>query len=138
MSPQTNSNFHLVIDGIPIDTQKGTTILTAATQNGIYIPTLCAHKDLTPFGACRICIVEVKGRNNYPSACTTPVEDGMEVYTATEKIQQIRSDIVQLIMGEHPSSCLICGLQGCVESNSTMRKVGVTTEIGRASCRERV
>ncbi len=127
MSPLNNSNIHLLIDGIPIEAEKGTTILTAATQNGIYIPTLCAHKDLTPFGACRICIVEVKGRNNFPSACTTPVEEGMEVLTATEKIQQIRRDIVQLIMGEHPSSCLICGLQGCMESNSTMRKVGVTT-----------
>jgi predicted molibdopterin-dependent oxidoreductase YjgC len=127
MSPLNNSNIHLLIDGNPIEAEKGMTILSAATQYGIYIPTLCAHKDLTPFGACRICIVEVKGRNNYPSACTTPVEEGMEVFTATEKIQQIRSDIVQLIMGEHPSSCLICGLQDCLESNSTMRKVGVTT-----------
>lgn len=82
MISSTNSTLHLTIDGIPVETEKGMTILTAATQNQIYIPTLCAHKDLTPFGACRVCIVEVKGRNNYPSACTTPAEEGMEVFTA--------------------------------------------------------
>ncbi|NIN98462.1 MAG: 2Fe-2S iron-sulfur cluster binding domain-containing protein, partial [Anaerolineae bacterium] len=73
-------------------------ILQAAEQNDIYIPTLCAHKDLTPFGGCRMCLVEVEGMRGLPTACTTPLEDGMVIRTHTAQVQAERREILQLIL----------------------------------------
>ena len=82
------------IDNKLLKIEKGMTILEAAEQNGIYIPTLCNFKKLAPFGSCRMCIVEVKGMRGLPTACTTPVEDGMIIKTNTLKIQKERMDIL--------------------------------------------
>jgi formate dehydrogenase alpha subunit len=116
------------IDNQILKVEKGLTILQAAEQNDIYIPTLCAHQELTPFGGCRMCIVEVEGMRGFPTACTTPVEEGMVIRTHTAQIQAERREILQLILSEHTSSCLICEEKDdCKEYMGTIRKAGVTT-----------
>ncbi|MCX6825983.1 MAG: molybdopterin-dependent oxidoreductase [candidate division Zixibacteria bacterium] len=116
------------IDNQFLQVGAGKTILQAAEQNHIYIPTLCAYKDLTPFGGCRMCIVEVDGLRGFPTACTTPVVEGMNIRTNTVQLQNIRSEILQLILSEHPCSCLICDEQEeCKEFSGTIRKATVTT-----------
>jgi formate dehydrogenase alpha subunit len=116
------------IDNKTYRVQRGQTILKAATQNNIYIPTLCAHADLSPYGGCRMCIVEVEGMRNFPTACTTPVEDGMVIRTHTTQIQAVRTEILQLFMSEHPSSCLICDEKNeCKLYSDTIHKAGITT-----------
>ncbi|MBN2187629.1 MAG: FAD-dependent oxidoreductase [Dehalococcoidia bacterium] len=98
----------LTIDGREIEAKKGATVLEAATAAGIYIPALCAHPDLTPFGACRLCIVEIEKMRGFPPACTTPVTEGMVVRTNTPKLQELRRNMLELILSEHPYSCLTC------------------------------
>ncbi len=125
---KTAQKMKIKMDGKLVEAEKGSTILQAAEQNGIYIPTLCTHKELTPFGACRMCVVEVDGMRGYPAACTTPVTEGMEVKTNSKAVQSARVDILQLILSEHPSSCLICGEKDdCRAKQTTVRKAGVTT-----------
>ena len=80
-----------------------------------------------------MCIVEVQGRPNTPTACTTPVEDGMVVETETDKFRELRSDLLRMLLAEHPSACLFCPEnQHCEECMVTLRKAGVTT--GCRSC----
>jgi predicted molibdopterin-dependent oxidoreductase YjgC len=127
MSKQ-NEKVTINIDNQMLEVVKGLTILQAAEQNNIYIPTLCSHKDLTPFGGCRMCIVEVEGMRGFPTACTTPVEQGMIIRTHTAQVQSVRMEILQLILSEHTSSCLICEeKEECKNFMGTIRKAGVTT-----------
>jgi NADPH-dependent glutamate synthase beta subunit-like oxidoreductase/ferredoxin len=92
----------LTIDGKTIEVEAGKTILEAGLQTGIYIPNLCYHPDLSPTGACRLCIVEIEGRKGLPTACSTLVEDGMVVHSNTKKVQELRKDIIWLILSEYP------------------------------------
>ncbi|MGD0309286.1 MAG: molybdopterin-dependent oxidoreductase [Acidobacteriota bacterium] len=116
------------IDNRTLAVPKGLTILEVARRNEIYIPTLCAHKDLTPFGGCRMCIVEVEKMRGLPTACTTPVEEGMVIRTETAQVHAVRLEILQLILSEHTSSCLICDeKEECKRFSTTIRKAGVTT-----------
>lgn len=116
------------IDGRILEIEAGMTILEAARQNGIYIPTLCAHPDLNPFGGCRLCIVEVEGMRGFPTACTTPVAEGMIVKTNTAQVLTERREILNLILSEHPASCLVCDeREDCRDYMNTVRKAGVTT-----------
>jgi len=98
----------LTIDGREIEAKKGATVLEAATAAGIYVPALCSHPDLTPFGACRLCIVEIEKMRGFPPACTTPATEGMVVHTNTPKLQELRRNMLELILSEHPYSCLTC------------------------------
>jgi predicted molibdopterin-dependent oxidoreductase YjgC len=107
---------------------EGVTVLRAAELNGVFIPSLCSHKDLSPFGGCRLCMVEIDGMRGYPLACSTVVQDGMSVLTETTAIREMRRDILELMLSEHPSSCLICTEQAeCRENQYTIRKSGVST-----------
>jgi len=121
----------LTIDGKTIEVEEGKTVLEAAQKGDIYIPTLCAHPDLPPYGACRMCIVEIGGMEGYPASCTTPASNGMVVKTDTPKIKKLRLEVLELILSQHPHSCLICEKR--VECNEhkeyreCIRKVGVTT-----------
>jgi len=118
----------VTINNQPVHVDRAKTVLDAARENSIYIPNLCAHPELIPYGGCRLCIIEVEGRRGYPTACTTLVEEGMTIRTETHALQAIRSDLIQLILSEHPSACLICeGVEGCTGFQETIRKVGVTT-----------
>jgi predicted molibdopterin-dependent oxidoreductase YjgC len=120
--------MNLTINNQRVKTDKVSTILDAALQNDIYIPSLCSHPELTPYGGCRLCIIEIEGRRGYPTACTTLVEEGMIVRTESQALQEMRRDLIQLILSEHPSACLICGdVDGCAGFQETIRKVGVTT-----------
>jgi formate dehydrogenase alpha subunit len=125
---KNSKTFQINMDNRLLEAHRGLTILQAAENNGIYIPTLCAHKELTPFGGCRMCIVEVEGMRGLPTACTTPVEEGMVIRTRTSQVQAERKEILQLILSEHTSSCLICDEKvECKEFMGTIRKAGVTT-----------
>jgi predicted molibdopterin-dependent oxidoreductase YjgC len=102
------ARIKMVIDGNTIEASEEATVLEAALDAGIYIPNLCADPDLEPFGACRLCLVEVDGEDGMPTACTLPVAEGMVVRTDTERINAVRRQIVQLLMSDHPSDCLLC------------------------------
>lgn len=99
---------NLTIDGRKIEARKGTTILEAAHSANIYIPTLCAHPALPAFGACRLCIVEIDGMRGFPTACTTLATEGMIIRTRTTRLQNLRRNIMELILSEHPYYCLTC------------------------------
>jgi len=93
----------LNINGKEIETEAGKTVLEAALQAGIYIPNLCYHPDISPTGACRLCIVEIDGIDDFPTACMMIAKEGMVVHTNTEKIQEYRESIVWLILSEYPA-----------------------------------
>lgn len=118
----------LKIDNKEIKAKTGMSVLEAARQADIYIPTLCHHPQLNPSGSCRLCIVEIKGVRGYPTACTIPAEEGMVVQTNTQRLRSLRCQILELILSEHPYTCLVCDKrEGCDEWMGTIRKVGITT-----------
>ncbi|HSA94441.1 MAG TPA: molybdopterin-dependent oxidoreductase [Acidobacteriota bacterium] len=118
----------LRIDGREITLTGPSTLLEAARANGIDIPSLCDHPQLAPYAACRLCLVEVKGRRGYAPACSTAAEDGLEVTTATPDLQTLRRGILELILAEHPHACLICAEKpACDDYKSTIRKTGEVT-----------
>ena len=99
------------IDGEYVAAQQGQTILEVARASGKYIPTLCWLENLTPVGACRLCIVEVSGVNRLLPACTTPVQDGMSVTTNSEKLKQYRRIALEFLFSERNHSLLRVRLQ---------------------------
>jgi formate dehydrogenase alpha subunit len=116
------------IDHRQVSFPEGVSVLRAAELNDIYIPALCSHKDLTPFGGCRMCIVEIEGMRGYPLSCSTVATEGMKVLTDTVTLREMRKEILQLILSEHPASCLVCSEKDeCRENQYTIRKAGVTT-----------
>lgn len=118
----------LVIDNREIEAKEGITVLEAAEKNNIYIPHLCSHPELTSYGGCRLCIVEIDGIRGYPTSCTAKVKDGMVIRTHSDILRDMRREILQLILSEHPAGCLLCGEQEeCAGTMETIRKVGVTT-----------
>jgi predicted molibdopterin-dependent oxidoreductase YjgC len=121
-------NLRMEINHREVTFPEGASVLRAAELNGIYIPALCSHKDLSPFGSCRMCMVEIEGMRGYPLACDTLAREGMKILTDTVKLKELRSDILQLILSEHPSSCLVCDESDeCRDYQSTIHKTGVTT-----------
>ncbi len=98
----------LTIDGREVKAQAGMTILQAATQAGIYVPTLCADDKLEPYGGCRVCLVEVEGMPGLPASCTTQVRQGMVVTTTNQRIDRVRRTMVQLLMANGHGDCLTC------------------------------
>jgi len=118
----------LTIDGQHLEVDSGKTILEVARQHNIYIPTLCDYPGLPPHGSCRLCIVDIEGRTKTPAACTTPVEEGMAINTNSAHLQYLRSEILKMILSEHPSCCLFCKEHDhCDDCMVTVRKTGVTT-----------
>lgn len=98
----------LTINGKTIKAEEGSTILQAAANAGIKIPTLCYHPDLRPEGSCRICVVEVEGNDLLVTACTHPIEEGMNIETHSPKVRNARRMIVDLLLANHPQDCLTC------------------------------
>lgn len=99
---------NIKINGIDVAANKNDTILTAAHNVGINIPTLCYLKDLNEIGACRICVVEVKGKKNLVASCVYPVSEGMEIYTNSPLVQKSRKMTLELILSNHEKKCLSC------------------------------
>ena len=139
------SEILLHIDGKEVQAKQGMTVLQAAKEAGIHIPTLCHHETLEPYGGCRICTVEVesRGRTNLVAACLYPVEKDLTVRTRTEKVDKIRKVIVEFLLAHAPGSpaleelakeygtnearfvrepsfCLLCGL--CVRYCAEVKK----------------
>lgn len=109
--------INIKIDGIDVETKAGQTILEAAKSVGIKIPSLC-HLHMKEIGyknncsSCRICVVEVKGRRNLAAACSTPVNEGMEIITNSLRVIKERKTILELMLSDHPSDCLLCEKNG--------------------------
>lgn len=106
---------NLKINNMPVSVEEGTTILDAAKKLNLRIPTLCNHPDLTVAGNCRVCVVEVKGARLLAAACATPVSEGMEVLTNSEKVRIARKHIVELLLSEHNADCTKCFKNGHCE-----------------------
>ena len=116
----------LTIDGAEVKAEPGTMIIQAAMDAGMYIPYLCYYPGMKPFGACRMCVVEVEGGPGRPASCTVPVADGMEVRTNTDQLVEARRQIMELLISEHPHGCLTCHrIDLCGPSDICLRHVSV-------------
>ncbi len=100
--------FTIHVNNKKIKAEKGETILSALNHNGIFIPTLCRMKEFTPTGACRMCVVEVEGRDRLITACSQPVEEWMKIKTHSPRVITARKTIVELLLSNHPDDCLYC------------------------------
>ncbi len=153
------SNIVLQIDGKEIEAKEGMTLLDAAQGAGITIPTLCQHEKLDSYGACRICTVEIeaRGRKNLVAACCYPVENDLIIRTRSEKIDQLRKMILELLLAHAPESqalqelaqtygasparfekessfCILCGL--CVRYCAEVKKKNAVAFVDRGTRRE--
>lgn len=149
----------LHIDGREVKAKEGMTVLDAASQVGIRIPTLCYHEALEPYGGCRLCTVEVeqRGRTSLVASCLYPVEEGLIVRTRTPKVDKLRRTILELLLAhapdspileeyakeygakkdrfeKHPSFCILCGL--CVRYCAEVKKANAISFISRGTSRE--
>ena len=126
----------LTIDGTEVKAQPGTMVIKAAMDAGLYIPYLCYYPGMKPYGACRMCVVEGERPNprspgdfapiGTPASCTTPVEEGLRVYTNTDKIVDLRKGIMEMLLSEHPHGCLTCHrIELCGPSDICLRHVSV-------------
>jgi len=113
----------LDIDGETITVPEGTSIMRAAALAGNNIPKLCATDTLKPFGSCRLCLVEIEGRRGYPASCTTLVADGLKVKTESPKLTQLRRNVMELYLSDHPADC--SANERC-ELHEMAGKLGVT------------
>lgn len=121
-------SIKLKINGIEVEAPKGATILEAAHLADIQIPTLCFLKEINEIGACRICVVEVKGAKTLVAACMHPVSNGMEVWTNTPKVLESRRKTLQLLLSNHDRKCLSCVRSGNCELQKLCRELNVTDE----------
>lgn len=117
-----------VINGIPVEVKAGTTILEAAKQVQINIPTLCKHPDLISSAACGLCVVKIKKLNRMLRACTTPLEEGMDVQTHDPEIVETRRTVLELILSNHPNDCLTCGRNNNCELQKLVADFGIREE----------
>jgi len=148
----------LAIDGKEVKAEKGTTILEVAKANKIDIPTLCYNEKMTPYGGCRICMVEITkgGRRKLVTSCAYPVEEGLEVATNNERIRKVRGMLLELLLPladtgpirelaekygvtksrfeAKPTDCILCGL--CVRYCAEVKKVNAVCFTGRGTSRD--
>ena len=115
------------IDGVSITVPEGTSIMRAAAMVGNRIPKLCATSTLKAFGSCRLCLVEIDGRKGYPASCTTTVAPGMKVRTQSEKLTQLRENVLELYVSDHPLDCDTCPGNGHCELQDMADAHGITT-----------
>src|SRR4030043_2170010 len=105
----------LIIDGKMIEAPEGARLLDVTREYGLTTPTLCYHRDLTPTGNCRICVVEVQGQRFLQAACVTNVWEGMVVQTHSERVVRSRRLTLELMLANHPQDCLVCDSSGACE-----------------------
>ncbi|MBQ2669730.1 MAG: iron hydrogenase small subunit [Clostridia bacterium] len=122
------ANINLKINNINVSAPEGSTVLEAARAAGIKIPTLCYLKEINEIGACRMCVVEVKGARNLVAACVHPIAEGMEVLTNTEKLIKSRKRTLELLLSNHDKKCLSCVRSGNCELQELCREYGVEDE----------
>ena len=127
MTTTGTDTVKLKIDGVEIEARPGQMIIEAAREAGIYIPYLCWHPILKPYGACRMCVVEVSNQRGLPASCHTAVAEGVEVTTNSQAIEDVRRDILALTLAEHPHGCLTCWrVEHCGPRDVCLRNVKVT------------
>lgn len=120
-----SDTINFIIDGVEIQGRKGQTILEAAEAAGIYIPRLCHLKGLTPHGSCRVCTVLVNGRPQ--ASCTQPVAEGIVVESESERVRQIRRDIIDMLFVEGNHFCMFCEKSGNCELQAMAYRFGILT-----------
>ncbi len=118
----------LTFNGQKVTCPSGTSLLQAAEQNGIKIPTLCYHPDLKPHGACRVCLVEDEKTGRLMASCVTPAAQDMSILTDTPRVLNHRKNIVRLMMAEHPESCIVCSKGNRCE----LRKIAANLGVGES------
>ena len=121
-------NITIKINGVEVSAPAGSTILEAARYAGIEIPTLCYLKDINEIGACRMCVVEVKGARSLVAACVYPINPGMEVFTNTPAVQESRKKTLQLMLSNHERKCLSCVRSNNCELQTLCKELGVDDE----------
>jgi len=109
------ATVNITIDGRQITARAGSTVLEAAREAGIDVPTLCYHPALPPEGACRVCLVEIEKQRTLQPACTFPVTEGMVVHTHSEKAVSARKFVLELLLSNHPLDCMTCEMAGNCE-----------------------
>src|SRR5204863_816839 len=102
----------LEVDGTSVVVPEGTTVMRAAALASRDIPKLCATDTLKAFGSCRLCLVEIEGRRGFPASCTTPVAAGMKVRTESPKLTELRRNVMELYVSDHPPECVTCPANG--------------------------
>ncbi len=115
----------LTIDGFDVTVPEGTSIMRAAAEAGIQVPKLCATDSVDAFGSCRLCLVEIEGRNGTPASCTTPVAPGLKVQTQNARLKQLRRGVMELYISDHPLDCLTCSANGDCELQDMAGAVGL-------------
>ena len=116
---------NLTIDGQKVSVPQGTTIMQAAATVGIEIPRLCYLKGINEISACKVCVVEIQGQNRVVTACTTPVQEGLVVYTNSPKARSIRRTNVELILSQHDCMCATCVRSGNCSLQTLANDLGI-------------
>ncbi|MEY4305782.1 MAG: hypothetical protein RIT52_1957, partial [Pseudomonadota bacterium] len=122
---RSTTTVTLNIDGFDVTVPEGTSIMRAAAEIGITVPKLCATDSIDAFGSCRLCLVEIEGRNGTPASCTTPVAAGIKVKTQTAKLKDLRRGVMELYISDHPLDCLTCAANGDCELQDMAGAVGL-------------
>jgi formate dehydrogenase major subunit len=122
---QNDKAVTLTIDGFSVTVPEGTSIMRAAMTLGVQVPKLCATDSLVSFGSCRLCLVEIEGRAGTPASCTTPVAAGMVVTTQSGRLANLRRNVMELYISDHPLDCLTCSANGNCELQDMAGAVGL-------------
>ena len=123
----------LTINGKLVSADETSTILEAATEAGIEIPTLCHLEGLPPSGACRMCVVEMEGTGSFVTACSYPVAAGMKIQTRSPKVLDARRTIVELLLSNHPDDCLYCARSGKCDLQTLSQSMGIRQRMSRSA-----
>ncbi|MDF1575167.1 MAG: [Fe-Fe] hydrogenase large subunit C-terminal domain-containing protein [Bacteroidales bacterium] len=115
----------LVVNGRNIEAEKGETILSALNRHGMHVPTICSVKGLSPSGACRMCVVEVEGREKLVPSCSYPIEEPMKIMTHSPRVLRARMTNVELLLSNHPDDCLYCERNGSCELQSLSEDLNI-------------
>ncbi len=128
----------VTIDGRKVEVPAGSSVLRAATEAGVSVPKLCATDSLKAFGSCRMCLVEVDGVKGAPASCTTPCSDGMVVSTQTETVRDLRRNVMELYLSDHPEDCDGCARGNCEIQALAVQVGAAEVRYGRPATREEV
>ncbi len=124
--PNRNARMvSLSVDGVAVSVPAGSSVMRAAALAGIKIPKLCATEQLQAFGSCRLCLVQIEGRRGFPASCTTPAEDGMKITTQSARLADLRRNVMELYISDHPLDCLTCTANGNCELQDMAGVVGL-------------
>lgn len=120
-----SNKINVILNGVEVSGREGMTILELAKENGIEIPTLCHIPELTPTGACRICVVEVENSRTFAAACHTPIRPNMNIQTHSPKVMKARRTIVELLLANHSSNCMMCDKANFCELHMIASDLGI-------------